>query len=169
LDPETKLLQQLDRYELEAGEYKFVGRTTFLDYNVPINPKVFTLDLPADVIRVDQTTREVGLAKGRLGDEEVAVEVVRQFLEALIARDYDKAGQLYEGLPATKMKEAFGEIDYLRIVSMGTPTPHPQSDALAVLCEVEIQTGSVKSIKGYTAYVRPVYNQPDRWTISGGI
>jgi hypothetical protein len=40
---------------------------------------------------------------------------------------------------------------------------------LCVPFEVELETGGTKSTKKGTAYVRSVYNQPDHWTIGGGI
>jgi len=171
VDPETKLLQQLESYKLEGSDYEFIGRRKFLDYNEPIDPAIFKLNVPAEVVRIDQTTQEVGLAKGDLGDEEIAVEVVRQFFEALIAEDYAKAGQLFEGMPAEKMAQGFGKIKFLRIVSIGRPAPHPRPETrfLCVPCEVEIQADGTKSVRKFVANVRAVYNQPDRWTIGGGI
>ncbi len=169
--PETKLLEQVDMYKLEGGEYEFVGRVMFLEYNEPIDPAIFALDLPADITRIDQTTQQVGLLKGDLSDEEIAVEVVRQFFEALIAEDYGKAGRLVEGIPAAKMREVYGKINFVRIVSLGTPTPHPNPKTrfLCVPCEVEIEVDGVKIVKKFVPNVRSVYNQPDRWGIGGGI
>ena len=56
----------------------------------------------------DQINPIVGLEKGDLTDEEIAAKVAREFFEAVIAADYRKAGLLYEGIPAEKMKETFG-------------------------------------------------------------
>jgi hypothetical protein len=122
-------------------------------------------------MRVDQTTQEIGLAKGDMTDNQVAVAVVRQFFEAIGAKDYAKAGRLYEGIPAEKVKQILGQADRVQIVSLGEPTPHarPETQFLCVPFEVELDTGGAKSIKKGTAYVRPVYNQPDRWAIDGGI
>ena len=88
----------------------------------------------------------------------------------MIAEDYAKAGQLLSGIPAAKMRELFGKSDFVRIVSIGTPTPHPNPKTrfLCVPCEVEIEVNGVKSTRKYTPNVRPVYNQPDRWAIGGG-
>ena len=74
----------------------------YLDYNQPIDASAFTLNVPADAMIIDQTTQEVGLLQGQLTDKEIAVEVVRQFAQALISRDFVKAGQLLEGIPAQK-------------------------------------------------------------------
>ncbi len=171
VDPKTRLLQQVQTYKRDGDDYAFVSRRTFLEYNEPIDPAIFTLDLPANVVRIDQTTQEVGLAKGDLSDEEIAVEVVRQFFEAMIAEDYAKAGQLFEGIPAARMEETFGRAKWLRILSLAaaTPQPIPLVGGLVVPYEIEIEFEGVKSVKKHRAAVRPVHNQPDRWTIHGGI
>ena len=171
MDPKTKLLKQLEKYQLQDGEYRFVARITFLEYNEPIDPSLFALELPGDVTRIDQTTQEVGLAKGDLGDEEIAVKVTREFFEALISKDYAKAGQLYEGMPVARLKEEIGTtINIVRIISIGEPSPFPRPGmGLRVPYEIEIEVDGVKSVKKFRAQVRAVYNQPDRWTIAGGI
>ena len=175
VDPETKLLQQEERYKLEDGEYKFLGRTRYLDYNNPADSEIFVLKPPADVIRVDQTTREVGLAQGALSDEEIAVEVVRQFFEALIAEDYAKAGKLFGAMPGEKMKEMFGVMKIVRIASIGPAAPHPnpRTGGLIVPCTVEggerDGDGTIGEWKLERIGVRQVHNQPGRWTIFGGI
>ena len=171
VDPETKLLQQKESYKLKDGEYKFLGRIRYLDYNNPADSEIFVLKPPADVFRADQTTQKVGLAQGNLTDEEIAVEVARKFFEALIAKDYAKAGQLLEGAPADFIQKQFGQIKFLRIVSIGSagPHPNPRTKGLVVPCTVEIEKDGEKSeMKLDRLGVRQVYNQPGRWTIFGG-
>lgn len=172
VDRETKLLRTMETYgKVDGDVYRFLGRLQYLGYNEPIDPAFFTLDLPPDVVRVDQTTQEIGLAKGDMTDNQVAVAVVRQFFEAVGAKDYAKARRMYEGIPAEKVKEIFGQADRVQIVSLGEPTPHarPETQFLCVPFEVELETGGTKSTKKGTAYVRPVYNHPDHWTINDGI
>ena len=174
VDQATKLVLSVDVYELDDGEYKKKNIAEFYDYNQPIDAKMFTLDdeVPADVTRIDQTIQEVGLAQGDLGDEEIAVEVVRQFLEAIIAADYAKAGKLVEGIPADKMQEGFGHIKFLRIISIGPAGPHPKpkTGGLVVPCTVEIEKdGQISEWKPECLGVRQVLNKPGRWTIFGGI
>ena len=101
----------------------------------------------------------------------VAVEVARQFFEALIAEDYAKAGKILQGLPAAQMEKWFGHINFIRIVSIGQPTPHPdpRTKFLCVPCEVETEAEGKKVIKKLTLNIRALYGQPDRWAIGGGI
>jgi hypothetical protein len=174
VDQATKLVTATEFYRLKDGEYKYTGVQEYYDYNQPIDSKMFTLDdeVPADVMRVDQTIQDVGLAQGSLNDEEIAVEVAIQFFEALIAKDYAKAGKLLEGIPADTMQEMFGHIKFLRIISIGPagPHPNPKTGGLVVPCTVEIEKdGQISEWKLERLGVRQVFNQPGRWTIFGGI
>ncbi|MHC4643235.1 MAG: hypothetical protein ACYS32_16445 [Planctomycetota bacterium] len=174
VDQATKLVIATEFYRLKDGEYKYIGIQEYYNYNQPIDAKMFTLEdqVPADVMRVDQTTQEVGLAQGNLGNEEIAVEVARQFFEALIAKDYAKAGKLLEGIPADTMQKMFGHIKFLRIISIGPAGSHPNpaTGGLVVPSTVEIKKdGQISQWKMDRLGVRQVYNHPDRWTIFGGI
>ena len=173
VDQATKLVTSIKSYQLKDGEYQYVSLMELNGYNQPIEAKVFTLDeVPADVVRIDQTTQAVGLEQGSLTDEEVAVEVVRRFFEALIAKDYAKAGQLLEGTPADFIQKQFGQMKFLRIISVGPAGPHPipETKGLVVPCTLEIEKdGETIQWKMEGIGVRQVYNQPGRWTIFGGI
>jgi hypothetical protein len=172
VDPETKLLQQLEKYVLKDGKHTFLARTIYLDYNKPADPDVFVLSAPTDVVRADQTTQEIGLVQGRLSNEEIAVKVARQFFEALIAEDYDKAGKLLQGLPGNRVQQVFGNKKFLRIISVGSAVPHPnpETQGLVVPCVVEIEEdGKISEWKLDRFGVRQVYNQPGRWAVFGGI
>lgn len=171
VDAGTKLLKELQKQELHGSEYQTVWRLIVLDCNKPIEPALFALDLPKDVMVMDQITQEIGLARGDLSEKDIAVKVVRSFFEALIAGDAAKAGRLYEGLPAAKLQEAFAGTKFLRIVSIGEPMPVADAGAgaVSVPCEVETEENGVKQVQSFHPRVRQVYNQPDRWTIFGGI
>jgi hypothetical protein len=173
VDPETKLLQQEERYKLEDGEYKFLGRTRYLDYNNPADSEIFVLKPPADVFRVDQTTQEIGLAQGNLSDDEIVVEVATQFFQALIDEDYAKAGLLWGGIPPERIKTIFHVLKFVRIVSIGKVVPHsnPLTGGLSIPCEIEIEhteTGE-RMTETINPGIRKVHGRPDRWTIFGGI
>ena len=175
VDRATKLVTAIEFYKLKDGKYQYVERIEYYDYNQPIEAEMFSLDnddIPADVTRIDRTTQEIGLEQGKLTDKEIAVKVVREFYEALIAKDYAKAGQLYGGVPATKMQERWQNINVLRTVSISEPIPHPYPGVggFQVHCEIEIEKDGVKSIlKPYGPGVRPVHGQPNRWNIHGGV
>lgn len=171
IHPQTKLVEQIERYHLVDDQWDSVSRHEYLEYNQEIPPEIFVLDIPPDVTRVDTTTQEVGLSKGDLTDDQIAVKVAREFFEALIAKDYGRAGVVYSGMPASKMEEIFGKMEFLRIVSVGDPTPHPNvlTRFLQVPCEVELRVEGQTHVKKFMPNIRAVYNQPDRWAIGGGI
>ena len=172
IDPRTKLMIQRDLYTLREDEYVLVVGQKYLDYNQPIPPEVFNIHVPDDAMRIDQTTQRVGLAKGDLSDEEISVDLVRQFFEALIAEDCAKAGRLFSGIPADRMKQMLGTHRFLRIISIGKPVPHPIPGVggYRVACKVEVESNGEKVTRSFPGVcVRAVYNQPDRWEIHGGI
>ena len=100
------------------------------------------------------------------------MKVVREFYEALIDKDYAKAGQLCGGVPAAKTQERWQNVNVLRIVSISEPIPHPYPGVggFQVHCEIEIEKDGIKSIlKPYGPGVRPVRGQLHRWSIHGGV
>lgn len=171
INPQTKLVEQHDVQRLTDGQWKSRSRREYLEYNQEVPPGTFVLDIPADVTRIDQTTKEVGLPKGDLTDDEIAVKVAREFFEALIAKDYGRAGALFGGMPASRMEQMFGRMEFLRILSVGDPTPHPDARTrfLQVPCEVELRMGDQTQVETFMPDIRAVHNQPDRWGIGGGI
>ena len=173
VDQATKLVLSVELYKQLGAEYQKFITLEYYDYNQPIEPKMFTMDdVPEDVMRVDQASQEIGLAKGNLTDKEIAVQVVREFYEALIAKDYAKAGRLFEGIPAEKIQEMFSDMNVVGIVSIGeaVPHPHPGVGGFQVPCKIEIEKDVVKSIyEPFGPGVRPVHGQPNRWGIHGGV
>ncbi len=173
IDQSTKLVTHIEHYQLKDEEYEYDGTIEFYDYNQRIDPKMFSLDeAPSDLMKIDYTTQEVGLIQGNLTDKEIAVKVVREFYEALIVKDYAKAGQIYSGVPVAKMQERWQDINVLRIVSLSEPIPHPYPGVggFQVHCEIEIEKDGAKSIlKPYGPGVRPVHGQSHRWNIHGGV
>ena len=170
VDQATKLVTAVEFYELKDGEYRQFGLSEYHGYNQPIDPAVFNIEdeVPADAMRIDQTIQEIGLVQGHLSNEEIAVEVVRQFIEALIAADYAKASRLYSGVPAELLEQKLAGVKFIRIVSIGKSTPSTRNNSLKVPCEYEIEANGVKSVSKSGIYVRPVHGQPGRWSIDGG-
>jgi hypothetical protein len=174
VDQATKLVTSVEIYRMKNGKYEYQGLLEYYDYNQPIENKMFSIEdeVPADVIRFDTTTQDIGLAQEQLSDEQIAVEVAHKFIKALIAEDYSEAGRLVErGIPADWMQKQFNYIKYLRILSIGQAAPYPNSKTktLVVPCMVEVEKdGQVIQLK-LNLKVRQIFNRPGRWTIFGGI
>lgn len=177
IDPATKIVTRIENCRQTEGQYNLLDRIEILEYNQPIDPAVFNPQLPEDIIRIDETTQIIdettqiiGLWQGDMTDEQVAQETVRQFFQALIDKDYAKAGQLFDGLSAAKAQEVFGRMHVVRIISLGQATPHKLTGGYRVPITVEIEVdGQLHEWSPYGPFVRPIYSDPTRWSIHGGI
>jgi len=171
IDPNTWLVQRVEKYTRNSGQYVFTQSWDYLEYNQPADLNAFVLNTPADVMRIDETTQEIGLPKGDLTDEQITVQVVRTFYEALIAKNYARAGQMFGGMPAAKMEELFGKTNYMRIVSIGTVKPQwiPGVGGTYVPCTIEFEENGKTDTRTLSPAVRPLYSDPNRWAIHGGI
>jgi len=180
VDQATKLVTSIEFYEQRQGQDHCAYILEYYDYNQPIAAEMFVLEdeVPADAMRMDQTTQDVGLAQGDLTDQEIGVELIRQFLQALIEKDYAKAGRMWGGVPADRMKKAYGQIRVIRIISIDKPVPCGESGrcgddhyctGVHVNCEVEIEeNGKISLWKPRCVAVRQVHGQPNRWEIISG-
>jgi hypothetical protein len=167
IDPATKLINLIEVYRLTEGQYRRESRIELGEYNQPIDPRTFDLtnEVPTNAQRLD--VAHMGLAQGQLSDEEAAVKAVRQFFESLMAGNYDAAGKLIL-VGAAGVKEQFGRVKILRIVSIGPATAAAGSGdkVFGVPCTIEYEEDSKQnSITIPGIKVRPLPNQPDRWVI----
>ncbi len=154
INPKTKLAERVIGYERQGEQWKQTEFREYLDYNKEIDLKVFQLDLPKDAETIDQIKRKPGLVKGDLTNEEIATKVAREFFEALIAEDYDKAGLMYSGLTAERAKELFGKTKILRIVETKKPTPRAANHSLEVPVKVEWEVKGLKKVHSDSPTVR---------------
>ena len=170
VDPDTKLVQEYEEYLLKDNQYVLKQRLIYLEYNQPFDPEIFILNPPDDVVRIDSTSPEIGLAQGDMTAEEVAVELVRQFFTALFEENYAEAGRLMGGIPADKMRrgDPLPPDLKVRIVSIGEPTGHPQTGGLQVPIKIEFSFEGKIEVMEEKPVVRQVYGQPGRWVVIGG-
>ena len=73
-------------------------------------------------------------------------------------------------MPADRLRQGLGGIEFVRIVSIGEPTPHPIAATrfLCVPCQVEVRKDGAASVEKFVLNIRAVHGQEDRWTIGGG-
>ncbi|MHC4159363.1 MAG: hypothetical protein ACYSSO_09825 [Planctomycetota bacterium] len=162
----------MEWHQFKDGQHEYKGVMEYYDYNVPIDARMFTLDdeVPADAHCIDTRTQDVGLAQGNLTDKEIAVEVVRELLEALIAKDYYKAGLICGGLTADEIQNSWGRLNVVRIVSIGEPGPFPKPSKVfpkvqSVPCTIEREKNGSKITRERSIAVRSVLGRRDRWVI----
>jgi hypothetical protein len=167
IDQATDLITRIEVCRIEENKEMLISTTQFSDYNVPLDEKIFSLkdEIPKDVSVTNQLNQLIGIPQGSMTDEQAAAETVRQFFQALIDKDYKKAGSIYSGVSEEKAKEIFSRLNVTAIVSIGTPTPHPETGphSFRVPCELEITNpdGEKTTWKPYGPFAR--------WIIHGGI
>jgi hypothetical protein len=120
----------------------------------------------------------------RITEAEKATKAVREFYEALIVQDYEKATRIFREagmvdehfLPDNdikNMKKAFegNFAKVTRIVEIGKPVSHRESHSTEVPIKVELKISRKvgKEVKEFSPLVNPVMGQPGRWGICGGI
>ena len=175
IDSGTKLATRMELYVLKEDEYTYYGVIEYFDYNVPIDAQMFNLvdEISTDAHRIDTRTQEIGLKQGDLADEEIAIKVVREFIEALIAKDYTKAGQLHGGLPSARIQKGWGgKLEIIRIVSIDKPILpdkpskiHPKRLCIPCTIEVEKNGQIIQQLREFR--VTPVIGQRERWANQG--
>jgi len=112
--------------------------------------------------------------QGNMTDEQAAEETVRQFFQALVDKDYKKAGSIYGGELESYFKKQFGSLTVARIISVGPAEAQTNwvKRGFRVPCKLEIiQPDGHKSVAEPSPYVRPGDDEahPDRWNITGGV
>ncbi len=176
VDPKTDLVTRLEFYKVENGADVLQGRMEFSDYNATFDDKLFSLrgELPKDVRIADQLHQVCGVAQGSLTDEQAAAETVRQFFQALVDKDYKKAGLIVCGEMEDDAKAEYGKLTVAAIVSVEPAEPQPKwvKRGYKVPCELKVvHPDGRQSTWTPGVYVRPGDDEmhPDHWNITGGV
>jgi len=172
IDPKTKLVKKLSRYRLGEKEDQLDTQIEVLAYNQSIDPSMFELSgIPDDALLIDQVDQLVGLEQGNLTNDEIVVKVVRETLEATIAKDYEKVSRLMEGVPGDTVEEFIKEefdAKLVRVISIGQPEPHERSGYhIYVPCEIEVENDErgkwTVHIVAMTEFIN--YQEGRRWVM----
>jgi hypothetical protein len=177
IDPQTRLVSAIESYSLKDGKETLSGKVEYLDYNAPIEDKMFSLreELPKDVRIADTLTRVTGVEQyPGMTDEQAAAETAEQFFQALINKDYNKAGSIYSGALEPYAKEEFGGVNVTAIRSIGAAELQTNwmPRGYRVPCELEVtQTNGQKVTWKSAPYMRPGDNRAhlNNWYITGGV
>ncbi|MHC4216715.1 MAG: hypothetical protein ACYSWP_25500 [Planctomycetota bacterium] len=173
----TDLITFVDVYEIKDDRDVLLSTTEYHDYNVPIDEKMFSIadEVPEGVTKVDWLNQLIGIPQEDMTDEEAAIETVRQFFQALADQDYTKAGLIFSGISAEKVKEYFAQLNVTKVISVGPATPYPEcgEHSFSVICPMELTTpeGQTRTRKFGSVKARCGDDEmhPDRWIIHGGI
>ncbi|MHC4708516.1 MAG: hypothetical protein ACYS8I_15695 [Planctomycetota bacterium] len=181
VDRKTKLVTAIEVYELKDGADEYRGVWKYSNYDKPFDVDVFDLEdeLPPDVRRIDLMALDIGLERGDLSEEEVAVRVVRQFYEALIKKDCAKAikfiGSSYHdpddrAKRQRELEQSLEQLSVVRIVSIGKPRTRATdaASALRVPCIIECEKdGEIIKHNEPGIAVYWLFWNPNRWAIMG--
>ena len=159
-DAQSKLLESVKIYLiLPSGEIQIFDLSQ-IDYNQPIDPSVWKLELPADVSWAQ-------LEPPKLPDNEkyasmTAEQAARAFFEACSREDWNEAGKFMSPLTAD-MKEYLGGLE---IVSLGKSfTSKAYHSGCFVPYEIKLKNGYTKK---WNMSIRKD-NPAGRWQVDGGI
>jgi hypothetical protein len=140
VDRATNLVRRIEKFERSNPEKSYRETLEFSDYNVEIDPSMFTLDgdVSPDAKVVDMSGVRIGMFQGDMTDEEVVTKITKEFFGAVIAEDFDRAGQLYLGAPGSLIEHAFDDVNAIRILSVGEPhvPSNPDSNMMRSSCKV---------------------------------
>lgn len=166
IDNATRLAKAVEIFELDPNGPKPLGEWKYCDYNEPFAPEFFDLnkEAPSDVNRVDMMTMDIGIEKGNLSVNAIMIEVVRQFLEALIHKDYALAGKLVgQGLSEQEAKQNFGNFCILEVISIGEPKL--EGDFGNVPFKAVFEKDGTRVEQNDVFPVRRAIGHPTRWAI----
>ena len=169
VDPATKLVLRWDLYDEkdDKGNWIYNRGIEVLEYNKPLDPRLFKPNFPEDTVVINQLSREVGMAQGNLDIEDVASEILRRALEAWAADDYNTAGLLFGGTP----KEFFTERAFLKPagdIDIGEPVfdpIEPGRPRFRVNCRYTTEQEGQQTTVNKRYWVTTVGGQPGRWYI----
>ena len=175
VDRSTYLTTKMELYALKEGEYTYVGVIKYFDSNVPIDERMFSLadEIPKDVRVIDMRTLDIGLAQGDLTDEEIAAKVVQEFIEALIAKDYTRAGLVCGELLPAKVEKGWGRLKIIRLISVGKPVQPEKLNRMlprrfSVPCTIEIEKDGRIFQHSRSFPTCTVIGKRQNWQIGGG-
>jgi len=171
IDKSTCLVTKSEKFQKRDGKFQLVNTYEFSGYNDEIDPAMFSFDgeLPDDITTIDMSDIEAGLEQGDMTDEEVATEITRQFYEAVIAKDFTRAGQLYLAAPDFLVEKAFMGANVIEITSVGQvyPDSDPDSNKMICHCKLLIEFGGQLYNSNAQMFVYRIDENPRLWVIGG--
>lgn len=116
-DKQSKLLESVQIFLTRPSGDVQIFDLSQIDYNQPIDPGVWKLELPADVSWAQLQKRVPKLPDNQKYASMTAEEAVRAFLEACSREDWNEAG-IFMSPINEKLKEYLGGV---KIISLGKP------------------------------------------------
>ena len=175
VDPGTKLVIKKEVYMDVNGQTEYRG--VYKDFNyMPFDLNVFDIEkeVPDNVLRmvhynpddVNDLGVDVNTLLVKTGNraDKMAIEITRQFFDALIAKNYKQAGQIFGGMPADEAEIKLGGYNVVRVVSIGEDLAVDEKNNFSyVPCVVEIEeNGIVSRLEAKVFAIGPVNQSGSR-------
>jgi len=159
-DAETHRLEGLLVYVHDGEEDVLVFEITEIEYDVDLDPELFSLTLPEDVVWFEEPKT---LSDNERYQNMSAEEAARAFFQACADEDWDEMLKFY-GMSAVtpKTKKWLGGLE---IVSIGRSFKSGRYPGKFVPYEIKFKTGKTKK---FNLAVRND-NRAKRWVVDGGL
>jgi hypothetical protein len=159
-DAATKRLEDLEVWVHGPDGDVLVAETEQIVYDPPIDPDLFTLDLPEDVIWVEETEiLDDNQTYAQMSPDEVA----RAFFQACADRDWKEVLKFWN---RSELEEEFKDgLGGLEIISIGEPFQSGQFGGWFVPYEVSLKNGM--TLKHNLALRND--NRAGRYVVDGGL
>ncbi len=154
----TARLAGFDAYLRQPGGEVKVFTVGHVEYNQPIDPKVFTLEIPKTAVEYKEPQR---LPDNEKYEKMTPAETARAFFEACAKENWSEAGKFYQPLSG-EMKKYLGG---LQLVRLGKPFKSKSYPGWMVPYEIKFKDGRTKS---YNLAVRND-NPAKRYVVDGGL
>ncbi|MGO8675802.1 MAG: LolA family protein [Limisphaerales bacterium] len=159
-DSQTELLESVQAYLSAKSGEALILDIDQIEYNQPIDPAVFTLQLPTNVAWAPAKSE-------LLADKEqyppmTASEAARAFFEACGREDWAAAGKFWIGPLDDQFKTALGG---LKVISIGQPFTSAGGGDPFVPYEIQFKDGTTHKFNLHIANVPTT----GRWIVSGGL
>ncbi|HUT28709.1 MAG TPA: zf-HC2 domain-containing protein [Sedimentisphaerales bacterium] len=159
-DAETKLLTGFEVHVHTDKEDVIVFETTAIEYNLEIDPALFTLELPKDVIWHGQPKV---LENNKEYQQMTPKEMATAFFQACADQDWEEFLKFwFASAVDERIKESLGGLE---IISMGEPFKSGRYPGWFVPYEIKLKSGHIRK---HNLAVRND-NKAKRWTVDGGI
>jgi len=159
-DAESKLLETLEVYVHTDGEDVMVLQIADIEYNLEIDPTLFTLELPEDVIWYGQPRELANNEKYQQMDPK---ETAQAFFQACADENWDEFLKFWSASSVDqRIKDYLGGIE---IISIGEPFKSGQYSGWFVPYEIKFKNGSIKKMNLAVRNDNPA----KRYVVDGGI
>jgi outer membrane lipoprotein-sorting protein len=137
-DAESGRLEDLKIYLQRKDDQVLIFEVTQIDYGVQIDPSVWKLDVPKDVVWFEPPQR---LPDNEKYEKMTAEEAARAFFGACTKEDWDEAKKFLSSVVSKRMKDFLGGLEIVRI---GEPFQSKSYPGWFVPYEIKMKGGHVR-------------------------